>query len=229
MKFFYIIAPIACLFFFSSCDSLSPDENGDELGTVTGNDGKTYTTIKIGEQWWMMENLKETQYRNGDAIPNVTDDTEWAGLSTGARCAYDNKESNADTYGYLYNWYTVNDSRNIAPDGWRVPTDDDWNKLVTYLGGGSVAGGKMKSTTSHWASPNTGATNESGFSTLPAGYRPSNGFFALGSRAYFWSATERRMNPPTHAWARGLSCDRSHVDRVSGNKRYGRSVRLLRD
>ena len=113
-----------------------------EIGTVTDIDGNLYYTVKIGEQWWMLENLRVTHYRNGDAIPNVTDDAEWEGLSTGAYCDYDNDPANVATYGRLYNWYAVGDSRNIAPAGWHVPSDDEWQTLVDYLGGSSVAGGE---------------------------------------------------------------------------------------
>ncbi len=198
-------------------------------GTMTGNDGTTYATVKIGDQWWMAENLKETKYRNGDDIPKVEDNSTWAGLSTGARCAYNNSESTANTYGYLYNWYAVDDDRNIAPSGWRVPTDAEWTTLTTYLGGESVAGGKLKETgTTHWNSPNTGATDESGFSALPGGYRyfSSGVFYHLGYLAQFWSATESSTD---HAWNRYLDYHNSDVRRYNDTKRYGFSVRLVRD
>ena len=140
-----------------------------QAGTMTGNDGTTYQTIQIGSQLWMAEYLMETQYANTDAIPEVTDNGTWAGLSTGARCH--------NTYGTMYNWFAVDDARGLAPAGWHVPTMADWTTLATTLGGTSVAGGKMKeSGTTHWFSPNTGATNESGFTALPGGWRSeSNG------------------------------------------------------
>ena len=126
-----------------------------EVGTMTGNNGTVYQTVKIGSQWWMAENLKETRYRNDDAISEVTDGTTWAGLSIGARCAYNNSEGTASTYGYLYNWFAVNDSRNIAPTGWHVPTDNEWKTMEKYLGmsqaeadgelwRGTDEGGKLK-------------------------------------------------------------------------------------
>ena len=209
-------------------------------GTVTDFDGNTYQTVKIGNQWWMAENLKVTHYRNGDAIPNITDNTEWKNLTSGAYCNYDNDDSYISTYGSLYNWYAVNDRRNIAPEGWHVPTDDEWKQLEMYLGmsqsqadgagwRGTDEGGKMKETgTVHWNSPNTGAANENGFSALPAGYRSYYGNFDnVGSLAYFWSATE---SSSYSAWYRNLFYGNSGISRYYfGYKRYGFSVRCVRD
>jgi len=207
--------------------------------TVTDIDGNVYQTVTIGTQLWMAENLKVIHYRNGDAIPNVTDATEWEILSTGAYCNYNNNSSNADTYGQLYNWYAVNDSRNIAPEGWHVPSDAEWKELEMYLGmsqseadaeglRGTDEGGKLKETgTTHWISPNTGATNESGFSALPGGYRNHDGYFSIvGSYAYFWSSTEYLSY---FAWSRLLYYYYSVVNRISNDKECGFSVRCLRD
>jgi len=196
-------------------------------GTVTDYDSNVYKTVKIGDQWWMAENLKVTHYRNGDPIPNVTDATEWNALTTGAYCNYDNNSSNAEIYGRLYNWYAVTDS-NIAPEGWHVPSDAEWETLVNYLGGGSVAGGKLKETgTTHWNSPNEGATNESGFAALPGGYRYVNGYFYyLGDFAHVWSSTEYGSYS---AWARKLYYGGAHVNRYDYYKQDGFSVRLVRD
>ena len=196
--------------------------------TVTDIDGNTYRAVKIGDQWWMAENLKVTHYRNGDPIPNVTNNTQWSGLTTGAYCNYDNDPNNANTYGILYNWYAVNDSRDIAPEGWHVPSEAEWQTLVNYLGGSGVAGGKMKEIgTTHWKRPNEGATNVSGFAALPGGYRYSDGNFGkLGSSAYFWSSS--RYNS-SNAWGRVLYYGSAYVSRYSSNKQYGFSVRLVRD
>ncbi|MCB9001260.1 MAG: fibrobacter succinogenes major paralogous domain-containing protein [Bacteroidales bacterium] len=160
-------------------------------GTVTDIDGNTYITVTIGNQVWMAENLKTTHYNDGTAIPNVTDGNEWAALTTGAYCWYSNATAYKDTYGALYNWYAVNTGK-LAPTGWHVATDAEWTTLTTYLGGESVAGGKLKETdTTHWASPNTGATNETGFTALPGGYRGRGGAFGgIGGYGYWWSATE---------------------------------------
>jgi len=193
-------------------------------------DGNTYRTVQIGNQLWMAENLKVTHYRNGDAIPNVTDNAEWLNLTTGACCSYDNNSSNASTYGYLYNWFTVNDGRYIAPAGWHVPTDAEWQILVDYLGGNSVAGKLREAGTNHWDSPNSGATNESGFTALPGGWRHHFGdgsFSDLGSNACFWTATEYDAD---NAWSRYLGHNNYLlVYRTYIGKQGGLSVRLLRD
>jgi len=196
--------------------------------TVTGNDGEIYRTIKIGDQWWMAENLKETRYRNGDQVPNVTSGSEWANLSTDAWCVYENSDSLAEIYGYLYNFNAVKDSRSIAPQGWHVPSDAEWTTLIDYLGGDSVAGGKMKETcTVHWNSPNTGATNESGFSALPGGYRSSSSgnYRYLGEIAHFW------FSEPDSSGHQGrlLTNDHSSVGSYGGSQRGGFSVRCVKD
>ncbi|MFA4907717.1 MAG: FISUMP domain-containing protein [archaeon] len=188
-------------------------------------DDNVYATVKIGNQWWMAENLKVTHYRNGDAIPNMT---VWNDLYTGAYCNYDNNATNADTYGRLYNWYAINDSRNIAPTGWHVPTDAEWQTLVDYLGGESVAGGNLKEIgITHWFSPNTGATNASGFSALPGGDRYIDGTYgAIGGYGSWWSATG---SSSYGAWAWSLGYNSSSVTRYGNYKQYGFSVRCIRD
>lgn len=195
---------------------------------ITDIDGNTYKIIKIGDQWWMAENLKVTRYRNGEAIPHVTDDSQWANLSTGAYCNYGNNTNNATTYGRLYNWYAVIDGRKIAPAGWHVPTDQEWETLVNYLGGSGVAGGKMKEAgTAHWSSPNTGGTNESGLSARPGGRRYYGGYYEyMGVYAYFWSSSVTVSN---YAWARYLHFNHPLVYRCNIGTEYGFSVRCVRD
>ena len=185
-------------------------------------------TIVIGTQQWMEKNLDVLTYRNGDIIPQVTDPTAWAALTTGAWCYYNNDVANGAIYGKLYNWYAVNDPRGLAPTGWHVPTDDEWTTLSTTLGGDAVAGGKMKvAGTTRWTTPNTGATNESGFAGLPGGFRSTNGsFYDVGSFGYWWSSTE---DYATYAWLRDLLYINGVIDRASGSKRDGFSVRCLRD
>ncbi len=191
-------------------------------------DGNGYDTVTIGTQVWMAENLKVTHYRNGDAITKVTDFTTWAGLSTGAYCEYDNDVNNVAVYGRLYNWYSVTDSRNIAPVGWHVASDAEWQTLVDYLGGYAAAGGRMKEVgTTHWLSPNTGATNESGFSALHGGYRSGYDYDnSMFRDAFFWSSTESGSNA---AQSRGLSYSHSAVGRYSSYKVDGFSVRCVKD
>jgi len=205
-----------------------PEPDCGPTGIVADIDGNVYHTIKIGDQWWMVENLKVTHYRNSDPIPNVTDNGEWNGLSTGAYCEYDNNPANVETYGRLYNWYAVDDSRNIAPEGWHVPTDAEWQTLVDYLGGDAVAGGKMKEEgTTHWLSPNTDATNESDFTGLPGGIRNDDGSYGgLGSHAYIWSSTDY---DGYWKWDRTLYYNNSQVNRALGTKWNGLSVRCVKD
>ncbi|RKY62329.1 MAG: hypothetical protein DRP96_00575 [Candidatus Neomarinimicrobiota bacterium] len=187
----------------------------------------------------MAENLKVTHYRNGDAIPNVTGNSDWSSLRTGAYCDYGNNPSNANTYGRLYNWYAVTDSLNIAPEGWHVPTDEEWKELEMYIGmtqeeaddigyRGMDEGSKLKST-SGWYNNGNG-TDEYGFDALPGGYRGyyyGYGKFGYqGYYAYFWSSTELNGS---YAWGRALYYLYSELSRYNLNKRRGFSVRLVRD
>ncbi|MBU6169550.1 MAG: hypothetical protein KGQ86_10960 [Bacteroidetes bacterium] len=199
--------------------------------TVTDIDGNTYNTVQIGTQVWMSENLKTSRYRNGGSIPYVLGNTDWQALTTGAWSYYNHDEANNAVYGKLYNWYTTLGDT-LCPTGWHVPSDAEWTTLATYLGGESVAGGKMKSIgTVYWNSPNTGATNESGFSVLPGGSRSSDGSFTnFRNYAFFWSATEGASSDK--AWHRFLFNDYGVVFRSSislYSKSVGASVRCLRD
>lgn len=188
-------------------------------------DNNNYATVQIGTQTWMAENLKTTHYKNGAAIPNVTDSLTWITLTTGAYCDYNNTPANSTTYGRLYNWYAVN-TGNLCPTGWHVPTDAEWTTLTTYLGGESIAGGKLKATTL-WDSPNTGATNSSGFTAFPGGYRYLSGTFnKIGNHGYWWSSTE---GSTTNAWRRNMGYNGGYVFRSISGKDSGFSVRCLRD
>jgi uncharacterized protein (TIGR02145 family) len=211
-----------------------------EIGTVTDIDGNLYYTAKIGEQWWMIENLRATHYRNGDPIPHVVSNSEWGGLSTGAYCEYENDPTNVSAYGRLYNWYAVDDPRGLAPEGWHIPTDDDWKQLEMFLGmtqaeadevnsRGTDEGHKMRqSGTTHWISPNQGASNASGFSALPSGYRHSDGlqFSHMNSHAFYWCSTG---TSPSEAWTRRLESSDGGVYRYDNERRCGFSVRCVRD
>jgi uncharacterized protein (TIGR02145 family) len=150
-------------------------------------DGNVYHEVKIGDQWWLKENLRVDRYKNGEIIPDLTyDQSGWNGSRTGALCLY---MEFGLTYGRLYNWYAVNDSRGLAPEGWHIPSEAEWRILTDYLGGRDVAGGKMKEAgTAHWLGPNTSATNESDFTALPGGVRSDEGFSMIGKLATFWIA-----------------------------------------
>lgn len=163
-------------------------------GTMTDQEGNIYKTVVIGSQTWMAENLRTTKFRNGDSIPEIIDNSLWPELTYAAYCNYQNRHNpdSIATYGRLYNGYAAVDIRNIAPLGWHVPSDSELRILVTFLGGEYVAGGKMKEAgTRHWTLENNGATNESGFTALPAGYRAySNGMFTdLHFASNYWSTT----------------------------------------
>jgi uncharacterized protein (TIGR02145 family) len=217
-------------------------------GTAYGNE-ISFTTLQnanvvplpnvtIGTQIWSSTNLDVTTYRDGTPIPQVTDPTAWAGLTTGAWCYYNNTTANGITYGKLYNWYAVagihdtdpsTPNKILAPQGWHVPSDAEWTTLTDFLGGGQVAGGKMKSTgTSLWSSPNTAATNESGFSGLPGGCRGNLGSFNFfGGYGFWWSSSE---SSTADAWYRYLYYSAGLAVRDDGNnKGSGFSVRCLRD
>lgn len=175
---------------------------------------------------WTKQNYTGTRFRNGDEIPQVTNVNDWLNLTTPAWCYYNNDPANEATYGKLYNWYAINDPRGFAPLGYRVPSDSDWDDLITCLGGTSVAGGKMKSIEG-WTAPNTGATNESGFSALGAGLRGSGGFFInIGTSGRFWASNEVDS---TNAKCRQLSNTSGEVTNVSINKKSGLSVRLIKE
>ncbi len=191
-------------------------------------EGNIYQTIQIGTQVWMTENLKTTKFRNGEQIPNIIHRADWKALSSEAYCWYNNDETNKSTYGALYNWYAVNDIRNIAPIGWHVASDEEWTKLILYLQGVNVAGGKLKETgLIHWTSPNTGATNSSGYIALPGGCCSNDGSFDdLGNLGYWWTSSEI---DPKSAWRIYLYYGLSNINRYSGNKQYGFSVRCIRD
>lgn len=210
----------------------------NEVTVTTSANPGNQTSVTIGTQIWSTKNLDVAKYRNGDPIPQVTDPTTWGNLTTGAWCWYNNDSATyAATYGRLYNWYAVNDPRGLAPQGWHVPTDAEWNRLVKFIDPGAdtvcwncsqseTAGGALKSTTG-WASPNFGATNSSGFTALPGGYRNEDGSFNIvGYHVCWWSASEK---DPTYAWTRMLNFSHSSLERDRYIKTDGFSVRLVKD
>ena len=177
----------------------------------------------------MAENLKTERYANGDLIPNVKGNFEWFNLKTGAWCNYDNSLQNDEIYGKLYNWYAVADSRNVCPVGWHVSTDAEWGILIDYLGGEFGAGGKMKSNeVKYWKSPNESASNLSGFSGLPGGYRDGSYGLVLniGFAGYWWNSSENSSN---FATSRSLGYNSAEAFRNSDYKQNGFSVRCLKN
>ena len=213
-------------------------------GSTTDQNGNTVKTVQIGTQTWFAENLKTTTYNDGTTIPNVTDGTAWAALTTGAQCDYDNTPANTTTYGKLYNWYAVNTGK-LCPTGWHVPSDAEWTTLQTYLIAngynydGSTTGNyiakSMASTTGWNSSTSTGAigntpstNNKSGFTALPGGNRDSNGSFNLiGIYGYWWSSTEGGTGSALNGY---LYYNGSYLSsRNYDGKVRGVSVRCLRN
>jgi len=247
MKKFLTYVSIIILFFtLSGCEKTNEEEpkpvsseltNGrttavfnssSTYGTLTDQDGNIYKTITIGSQTWMAENLRTTKYRDGSNIKMSIDD--WSDWTQGYFCEYNNtsKADSIATFGRLYNWNAIADSRNIAPAGWHVPTAEEWQELITTLGGGGMVGGKLKETAfAHWESPNMDATNESGFTAIPGGYRTDTGQFTnIGKSASFWCSDENSSNSGINIY---LSNSTSGVGSYIGFKSYGFSVRLVKD
>jgi uncharacterized protein (TIGR02145 family) len=214
----------------------APNVHNPDLtyGSMTDQEGNVYKTIVIGTQEWMAENLNTSIYRNGDAIPTGLSNADWQNTintQQGAWAYYNADASYACPYGKLYNWYACVDTRQLCPVGWHVPTDAEWSVLTSYLGG--VAGGKMKTTgtieaaTGLWSTPNTGATNSSGFSGAPGGDRFNVGDYSgIGSQANWWSSSEVGADS---AWSLFVGYGDSNVWRFTKFKQDGFSVRCLRD
>ncbi len=211
----------------------------DDSGSVMDIDGNVYRTVRIGNQWWMAENLKVTHYANGDAISYITDSVEWMDLTSGAYCEYDNDPANVDIYGLLYNWYAATHDSGLAPEGWRIPSDNDWHQLEQFLGmddsvlydyneRGTTEGGKLKEAgTDHWFSPNDGATNETEFTALPGGYRFEEGAFVyLGEHGRFWTTTAENGGLARN---RMLSHQHPMISRHKSNRSYGFAIRCVKD
>ena len=207
-------------------------------GNLTDQEGNLYKTIVIGTQEWMAENLNTSVYQNGDTIVNVIEGSEWNTLTTGAWCFYNNDSQYDCPYGKLYNWHAVNDSRNVCPAGWHVPSDDEWNILVGYIDPAynpSISGeqspfvGKeLKSLgMSYWMGLNIASTNDRGFSALPGAYRSFSGLFNdIESTGIWWSSTPVDS---TDAWYRLLSHTSDGIQRDDGESRNGLAVRCVRD
>jgi uncharacterized protein (TIGR02145 family) len=228
--------------------------DGISCGTVTDYDGNVYQTVRIGNQCWMAENLRTTHYSNGVAIPHVSDALSWQSLggTSKAWCYYNNDANNAEPYGLLYTWAAATNGaassnanpsgvQGVCPDGWHLPSDAEWIELEISLGmsvsdteligaRGTTEGGALKETgTTYWQSPNTGATNASGFGAVGGGYRYRNGTFNyLMQNCYFRTSTIGITNTAYSA-RRMLSYNSSQISRADNNKTDGLSVRCVKD
>ena len=216
----------------------TPNSNG----LVTDCDGNEYETVLIGNQEWMAENLRVTHYNDGIEIPNITNNGDWGSLSTGAYGVYNNDPLNADVYGNLYNWYTVDDDRDVCPNGWHVPSDEEFKELEMFLGmseeeanstgyRGTDEGSKLAGNSNLWNGgdlENNPEFGTSGFNGFPAGYRSFSGgyYFSMGTSGFFWSFSELGSNS---AWKRLLNYDYSSVHRSFEYKQIGYSIRCLGD
>ena len=226
-RLIWIFSIIVIISLFLLTNSCNKDDDIDltesEIGTLSDIDGNIYKTVKIGNQWWMAENLKTTKFRDNTAIPLVSNDNLWNNLLSPGYCWYDNDASTykAD-YGALYNAYAV-ETEELCPAGWHIPTYSEWEELFTFLGGNNVAGVKlMEEGTTHWIAPNSEATNESGFTALPGGYRMMS-YFHIGDRGYWWIKSENYNS------YRVLLLPGGFIDIVLGAKDLGYSVRCIKD
>jgi len=211
---------------FSSCG----DHSGN-TGEIEDVDGNVYSTITIGDQVWMEEDLKTTRYNDGTPIPRVENYDEWAELTLPAYSWYNNDSIYREDFGALYNYYAV-ESGKLCPEGWHVPSDEEWIILETRLGGVWNAGGALKEAgTVYWKTPNTGASNESGFTALPGGYRSYNGTFNwMRTYGLWWSATETSWygGPPKVIY-RDLRYDGQDIRRNIAEKSSGLLVRCIKN
>jgi len=214
---------------------------GVTQNTINDIDGNVYETVQIGGQLWMAENLTVTHYNNGDEIPNITNNSDWGVLFTGAYCDYDNNPTNSGTYGRIYNWYTIDDDRGVCPDEWHIPSDDEFMELEMFLGmgesetnstgyRGTDEGSMLADNLNLWNSGILVNNNEfgtSGFSSLPSGYRfVYYGFQNMGNNCSFWSSSEGTFS---YAWYRLLDYNYSSVLRTTNSKHNGFSIRCIKD
>ena len=228
--FYPLIVMGLVLILINSCGDKEKVKDNIDPSAITDKDGNVYTSVTIGTQIWMVENLKTTKYNDNTNIPLVSDNAEWAALSGPAYCWYNNYATNKNDHGALYNWYAVNTGK-LCPTGWHVPTDAEWTILTTFLGGESVAGGKLKETgTTHWYDPNTGATNETGFTALPCGSRNYDGQFEATDQirfdVYWWTPS---TDFDYMAIARYVNYYESGIYPWELIKEHGMSVRCVKD
>ena len=222
-KYYFTIA--STLFLFFGIISCSNEE------TKTQNQVASRPTVpilngevQIGTQIWMTKNLNVTRYRNGDPIPQITNQSQWNNTGIGAWCYYENNSANGIVYGKLYNGHAVNDPRGLSPEGYHIPSDAEWTILTNFLGG-QTAGGKMKTTT-RWDSPNSGATNSSGFTGLPGGIRTNPGSYGMGTIGIWWSMA---VPGSYFAYTRALYYDNMNIGRFDYHIYNGMSVRCVKN
>ncbi|MEZ5173885.1 MAG: FISUMP domain-containing protein [Bacteroidia bacterium] len=194
---------------------------------LTDVDGNQYVTVQIGDQRWMTQNLRVQHFSDGSDLSEITNTIDWIWLNSPAFCTYNNEVSLDSALGNLYNWFTVNDVRNVCPAGWHIPSDEEWTQLTNFLGGELLAGGKLK-LNNGWNNPNLGATNESGFSAKSGGYRfgATGAFSFLGSEGFWWTSSEAGQS---NAWFRTLSSSSTQVSRSNYSKQTGMSIRCVKD
>ena len=194
--------------------------------TVTDVDGNVYNVVRIGTQLWTVENLRTTKYNDGTMITTGLSNSSWQAATSGAYAIFEDDNTNDAIYGKLYNWYAVSTSK-LAPKGWHIPSNAEWDVLVKELGGSQVAGGKMKTTSTLWEAPNLGADNSSKFSAVPSGYKgPSANYELLGRAAYWWASTPRNASQADY-----LNVDKNLAGAASNaaNKTFGYAVRCIKD
>jgi uncharacterized protein (TIGR02145 family) len=223
----YPLLIVGILFMFTnSCKKVNAGSDLKTEATVNDIDGNTYHIIAIGKQVWMVENLKTTKYNDGSDVPLVKDSATWANLTTPGYCWYQNDPTYINTTGALYNWYAVNSGK-LCPTGWHVPSDSEFIALANNLGGGSVAGGKLKEIgTTNWRSPNMGADNFSGFTALPGGYRNNHGFYGIDVNGSWWTTTPVGASNAMYLY---LDYESVVAQRLNYIKFHGFSVRCIKD
>lgn len=218
--------------FIYGCSSSTDSNNNTNTTSVTDIDGNTYQTVQICDQTWTKSNLNVSHYRNGDVIPQVTNTAQWGALTTGAWCYYVRADGSTDgpTYGKLYNWHAVNDPRGLAPEGWHIPSGDEWDELVfNCLGGWQLASDKMRETgTQHWLNQSDSVSNSSGFTALPGGFRYHDGiFYGLRGEGRWWSSTEEGFSQ-VYAKYIGLA-GWGTISRTQTLCTVGMSIRCVKD
>ena len=234
---YIILSFFVFLLFIQTCDNQNPVKSKTTTSTITDIDGIVYQTVKIGNQWWMAENLKVTQFRNGDAIPKHTGGEDWLDLTTSHYCVFANNDSNTAVFGNLYNWFVVHDRRQVAPAGWHVPSDAEWKELEQFLGmseseanmglwRGTDEGGQLKSASDvFWLTPNKSAVDAFEFNAIGSGYR-CGGFHSLGETAAYWTRSEKSAST---AWGRCLTHYESRILRSEIDKTFAYSIRCVKD